>query len=86
MTITATEFKKNLGKYLDLALREDIIISKNGKECVVLKRKNSSSFEYLDGLLKDCVYDDSDVNQNNLKWGRLKVTIDPQELIYKINN
>ena len=31
MTITATEFKNNLGKYLDLASTEEIFISKNGK-------------------------------------------------------
>lgn len=31
MSITATEFKENLGKYLQLAMTEDIIISKNGK-------------------------------------------------------
>ena len=31
MSITATEFKENLGKYLKLAMTEDIIISKNGK-------------------------------------------------------
>ena len=31
MTITATELKNNLGKYLILAATEDIFISKNGK-------------------------------------------------------
>ena len=31
MSITATEFKTNLGKYLMLAATEDIFISKNGK-------------------------------------------------------
>ena len=31
MSKTATEFKENLGKYLQLAMTEDIIISKNGK-------------------------------------------------------
>ena len=30
MTITATELKTNLGKYLDMAQEEDILISKNG--------------------------------------------------------
>ena len=30
MEITATEFKKNLGKYLDQARFEDVIITKNG--------------------------------------------------------
>ena len=31
MTITATELKNNLGKYLILAATEDIFITKNGR-------------------------------------------------------
>lgn len=31
MTITATELKRNLAKYLLLSVAEDIYISKNGK-------------------------------------------------------
>ncbi len=31
MSITATELKNNLGKYLILAEKEDIFITKNGK-------------------------------------------------------
>lgn len=31
MSITATEFKMNLGKYLMLSQTEDIYITKNGK-------------------------------------------------------
>ena len=31
MSITATELKQNLGKYLILSLTEDIFITKNGK-------------------------------------------------------
>ena len=37
MTITATEFKKNLGKYLELSEKEDVLITKNGKTIAVLK-------------------------------------------------
>lgn len=37
MEITATELKKNLGKYLELAEKEDVLITKNGKPVVVLK-------------------------------------------------
>lgn len=36
MTITATEFKKNMGKYLDLAAKEDVLITKNGKSIAKL--------------------------------------------------
>ena len=38
MSITATELKSNLGKYLLLAATEDIFITKNGK--VVAKLSN----------------------------------------------
>ena len=38
MSITATELKNNLGKYLMLAAPEDILITRNGK--VVAKRSN----------------------------------------------
>ena len=38
MSITATELKKNLGKYLTLSSQEDIYITQNGK--VVAKLSN----------------------------------------------
>ena len=31
MIVTATEFKTNLGKYLEMAMSQDIFITKNGK-------------------------------------------------------
>lgn len=36
MIITATEFKNKVGKFIELARKEDIIISKNGKHIVKL--------------------------------------------------
>lgn len=38
MSITATELKLNLGKYLSLAATEDIFITKNGK--IIAKLSN----------------------------------------------
>ena len=38
MSITATELKQNLGKYLMLSAKEDIYITKNGK--IVAKLTN----------------------------------------------
>jgi prevent-host-death family protein len=38
MSITATELKSNLGKYLQLAMKEDIFVTRNGK--VVAKISN----------------------------------------------
>jgi prevent-host-death family protein len=45
MEITATEFKTNLGKYLDSVEREDVIITKNGKPVARLVGERA----YLDG-------------------------------------
>ena len=54
MFITATELKNNLGKYLDLAIKEDIIITKNGKYIAKLTsatRDKQSVAESLIGIL-----------------------------------
>jgi prevent-host-death family protein len=40
MIISATEFKSNLSKYLELANIEDIIITKNGKNIAKLTNLN----------------------------------------------
>ena len=32
MIVTATEFKSNLGKYLDMVATQDVYITKNGKK------------------------------------------------------
>ena len=51
MTITATEFKTNFGKYLELADSEDIFITKNGKTIALLTDPQAKKFEILDGLV-----------------------------------
>jgi len=43
MQTTATDFKTNLGKYLLLAHREDISITKNGTEIAVLTAPKAKS-------------------------------------------
>ena len=50
MSITATEFKENLRKYLSLAMTEDIYISKNGKEIARLTEPYSSKVEDVKSL------------------------------------
>lgn len=42
MSITATELKQNLGKYLLLSASEDIFITKNGKVVAKLTNPNQS--------------------------------------------
>ena len=43
MSVTATELKMNLGKYLMLAETEDVFITKNGKVIAELKWRNRCS-------------------------------------------
>lgn len=42
MSITATELKQNLGKYLLLSSKEDIYITKNGKVVAKLTNPNQN--------------------------------------------
>lgn len=43
-TITATEFKTNFGKYLEIALKEDILITKNGHPLFTLSKIKTDSW------------------------------------------
>ena len=40
MSITATELKQNLGRYLTIAATEDVFITKNGKVVAKLSNPN----------------------------------------------
>ena len=51
MQITATEFKLNLGKYLDLVPSEDIWITRNGKLIAKMVNPNVSSTDAISGVL-----------------------------------
>ena len=51
MSITATELKMNLGKYLLLAETEDIYITKNGKVIAKLSNPNADRVEMAKSLL-----------------------------------
>lgn len=51
MQVTATEFKLNQGKYLDLVLTEDIWITKNGKTVAKLINPNVSAVDSISGVL-----------------------------------
>ena len=56
MIISATELKGNIGKYLSLAINEDIIITKNGKEIAKLssvKQDKINAMKSLFGSLPD---------------------------------
>ena len=68
MTITATEFKNNFGKYLKLVQEEDIIVTKNGKTVGVFSNPNINLVESLTGILKDF----SDLEKETIREMRLK--------------
>lgn len=50
MSITATELKMNLGKYLLLAETEDVFITKNGKVVAKLTNPNADRVEMAKSL------------------------------------
>ncbi|KIR02620.1 Uncharacterized protein conserved in archaea [Lachnospiraceae bacterium TWA4] len=50
MSITATELKQNLSKYLSLSATEDIYITKNGKIIAKLTNPNQDRIEDMKSL------------------------------------
>ena len=50
MSITATELKSNLGKYLLLAATEDIFITRNGKVVAKLSNPNQDRVDIAKSL------------------------------------
>lgn len=53
MTITATEFKANFGKYIDMVTEEEFFITKNGKVIAKVINPNISAVDSIRGILKD---------------------------------
>ncbi len=51
MVITATELKTNIGKYLSIAMTEDVVITKNGKGIVKLTNLQDDKLAVLDSLI-----------------------------------
>ena len=51
MIVTATEFKTNLGKYLEMATKQDIFITKNGKNIARLTSPTVNKLAVLDSLV-----------------------------------
>ena len=53
MIVTATEFKTNFGKYLDMLTKEDIFITRNGKTIAKVINPQVSAVDSLRGMLKN---------------------------------
>ena len=55
MRVSATELKMNMGKYIERAAVEDIIITRNGKDVALLTNvegKKKDAIKSLRGILK----------------------------------
>ncbi len=71
MSITATELKQNLGKYLLLSAKEDILITKNGKIVAKLTNPNQNKVNMAKSLFgvlpEDASLDDAKAERLNAK-------------------
>ena len=50
MIVTATEFKSNLGRYLEMVEKEDIVITRNGKRIAKLTDAAKNKTDILRAL------------------------------------
>lgn len=69
MQVTATEFKLNFGKYLDMLLTEDIWITRNGKTVAKVINPNVSSVDSISGVLAGRV--SPELDRHSLREERL---------------
>lgn len=74
MIVTATEFKTNFGKYLDMLTKEDIFITRNGKIIAKVINPQVSAVDSLRGMLKNAP---SDIDMDSLREERLSKYEDP---------
>lgn len=70
MIVTATEFKTNLGKYLEMAASQDIFITKNGKSIARLTTPTVNKLALLDDLV-GIVPQDQGMDENAMREERL---------------
>ena len=68
MVVTATEFKANFGKYLELIAEEDIFITRNGKMVAKVVNPQISAVDSLRGMLSGI---SSDIDMDSLREERL---------------
>lgn len=70
MIVTATEFRSNLGKYLDMVATQDVYIAKNGKNIARLTRLFSNKLAVLDELV-GIASQPGDMNEDTIRKERL---------------
>lgn len=70
MIVTATEFKTNLGKYLELAAIQDVFITKNGKNIARLTSPSINKLSVLDDLV-GIIPPQEDIDADHMREERL---------------
>lgn len=63
MVISATEFKQNLGKYLEMVSEENILITKNGKLIAQISQPRNEKMDILSSLVGFAKSDDIDLDK-----------------------
>lgn len=69
--ITATDLKSNLGKYLALAEREDVIITKSGKSIAILSGIKQDKVKDMESLFGIVPWNGEDIDIKKCKAERL---------------
>ena len=77
MIVTATEFKTNLGKYLEMAASQDILITKNGKNIARLTSPAVNKLALLDDLV-GIVPQKKTLDENTIREERLSERLSRQ--------
>lgn len=75
MIVNATDFKNKVGKYLELINKEEVIISRNGKQIAKLIPIDKASTPNVDGLLEllsKANKNDMEVDLDQLREERFK--------------
>ncbi len=70
MVVTATEFKNNLGKYLEMAATQDIFITKNGKSIARLTSPAVNKLALLDDLV-GIIPQNQEIDENTIREEKL---------------
>ncbi|MGN0270832.1 MAG: type II toxin-antitoxin system Phd/YefM family antitoxin [Candidatus Weimeria sp.] len=70
MTVTATEFKTNMGRYLNMLSNDVIYITRNGKEIAMVSSPKVDRQALLDDLV-GIIPDNEDIDENMIREERL---------------
>jgi len=57
MYVSATEFRTNVGKYLDVAMHEDVYIMKHGFPAVIVSANKEAKKRVVESLIGSYKYD-----------------------------